>query len=269
MEISQEFAHQGYIIIKKLFTKIEIERITNIVNSIYQQWLDENSSALIEHQLVNMHSLTHFKYFPNQSQKRIEFFELISPKKLTDLLANIFAPGIYFHNTQLFFNPYQNNRLPYWHRDLQYNSIEEVVQIRELPKILLLHIRIPLVAEKGIELIPGTHQRWDSEVERNVRLELNGHTHSEDLPGSVLIELKPGDILLFSGQMIHRGNYKLNSVRQALDICVGKEHPLTSSFLDRDILPNAQEIGCIRNNYWYKLAREIASNKNPWSEKKE
>ncbi|MDJ0648546.1 MAG: hypothetical protein QNJ60_07530 [Xenococcaceae cyanobacterium MO_188.B19] len=45
MEISQEFAHQGYIIIKKLFTQIEIEQITSIVNPIYQEWLNENSSA--------------------------------------------------------------------------------------------------------------------------------------------------------------------------------------------------------------------------------
>ena len=260
MKISQEFADQGYVIIKKLFTQAEMEQITNIVNPIYQQWLQENSFSLIEYQLVNMDSLTHLKYFPNHSKKRIQFFELISPKKLTDLLESIFGQGIYFHNTQLFFNPYQNRRLPYWHRDLQYNPIEETVQVKELKNILMLHIRIPLVAEKGIELIPGTHQRWDSELERNVRLELKGHTHSENLPNTVLIELEPGDILIFSGQMIHRGNYELNTIRKALDICVGKKHPLTSGFLDRDILPNALEIECIKNNQWYKLAREIAAN---------
>ena len=74
--------------------------------------------------------------------------------------------------------------------------------------------------------------------------------------------LEPGDILIFNAQMIHRGNYELNPVRQALDICLGKEHPLISGFLERDILPNEREIGCIRNNQWYKLARSLATSNN-------
>lgn len=243
MKISKQFAEKGYVIAKQFFTLVEIEQITELVNPIYQQWLKANGEALIEQQLINMHSLTHLKYFPNHRSQRIKFFELISPEKLTDWMEGMFGQGIYFHNTQLFFNPAQNRRLPYWHRDLQYNPIEDAVQVKELKKMLMLHIRIPLVAEKGIELIPGTHQRWDYELERNVRLELNGHTHSEYLPGAILIELEPGDILLFSGQMIHRGNYQLNPIRKALDICVGKEHLLTSSFLDGNVLPNNEEIG--------------------------
>lgn len=57
MEISQQFTDEGYVIIKKLFSQAEIEQIIGIVDPIYQQWLHENSSALREHQLVNMHSL--------------------------------------------------------------------------------------------------------------------------------------------------------------------------------------------------------------------
>ncbi|MEO0836115.1 MAG: phytanoyl-CoA dioxygenase, partial [Cyanobacteria bacterium J06642_3] len=55
------------------------------------------------------------------------------------------------------------------------------------------------------------------------------------------------------------GNYKLNQVRKALDICVGKKHSFTSDYLNANVLPKNNEIKLISNNQWYKLARDIAS----------
>lgn len=260
MNINKQFDANGYVILKEFFSPGKIEAITKIVDRIYAQWLDENGDEFIKQQLINMHALTHLKYFEGKSDERITFFELIASQKLTDKLATLFGEGIYFHNTQLFFNPYQQGKRPYWHRDLQYSPIDDAIQAQEQNKMLTLHVRIPLVSEKGVELIPHTHKRWDSELERDVRLELNGHTNSEALPGAVLIELEPGDVLIFSAQMIHRGNYELNPRRKAFDLCVGNPHPWTSTFLDEEILPTDDEIGCIRNNQWYKRAREIATN---------
>ncbi|MDJ0798355.1 MAG: hypothetical protein QNJ51_16310 [Calothrix sp. MO_167.B12] len=79
MEISKLFDDKGYVVIKKFFTQDEIEKIIGIVDRIYKQWLNENGDAFIEHQLVNMHSLTHPHYFKNNSHERIKFFELIAP----------------------------------------------------------------------------------------------------------------------------------------------------------------------------------------------
>ena len=166
-----------------------------------------------------------------------------------------------FHNTQLFFNPANVECIPYWHRDMQYSPIEDSVQCAEQKEMLSLHIRIPFIAEKGVEIVTGTHKRWDTELERDVRFELNGHRNSESLPGSELIDLARGDILIFSAQMIHRGNYELNPARKAFDICVGKYHPLASGFLDPRVLPKDEEIDNIANNQWYRLAREIAASK--------
>jgi hypothetical protein len=173
----------------------------------------------------------------------------------------MFGSDIHFHNTQLFFNPSNVECIPYWHRDMQYSPIEDSVQCEEQKEMLSLHIRIPFIEEKGVEIVTGTHRRWDTELERDVRFELNGHRNSESLPGSELIDLARGDILIFSAQMIHRGNYELNPARKAFDLCVGKYHPLASGFLDPRVLPKDEEIDNIANNHWYRLAREIAANK--------
>ena len=62
--------------------------------------------------------------------------------------------------------------------------------------------------------------------------------------------------------MIHRGNYNLNPVRKALDLCLGNPHPLVSRFLDTTGLPTDLEIEHIDNNQWYALAKRIADDTN-------
>ncbi len=141
---------------------------------------------------------------------------------------------------------------------MQYSPIPDSVQETEQNNMVSLHIRIPLVKEKGIEIIPGTHKRWDTELERNVRLELNGHNNNEKLPNAKLVDLNVGDILIFSSQMIHRGNYELNKSRKALDLCVGKHHHLTFGFFDDQVLPTEEEMKSIKNNKWYSCAKKYS-----------
>lgn len=262
MKPIDQYEKHGYAVLRGFFGNEEIFLINKYVDHVYQKWLSENEALIFEHKLVNMHSLTSQEFFQDIPDRRKEFFELITPIKLTKALASMFGPGIHFHNTQLFFNPSNMDRLPYWHRDMQYSSIEDSVQRDEQNKMLSLHIRIPMIEEKGVEVVTGTHMRWDTELERNVRFELDGHKNSESLPNSQLIELAPGDILVFNAQMIHRGNYELNSARKAFDLCVGKYHPLVSDFLDPQVLPTDKEIGSISNNEWYRTAREITAHKS-------
>jgi len=73
-----------------------------------------------------------------------------------------------------------------------------------------------MVEENGLEWVPGSHQRWDTEEELNVRLELCGHRHQECLDSGLEIPLGAGDLLVFSANLIHRGLYGKH--RMALDI---------------------------------------------------
>ena len=255
----KKFHRDGYFILKQFLSSNDIAYFSEAVDRIYRQWLQENRSDDIGHR-VNIFSLTNEKYFQNKSEERIRFFERILPEKLTKTIESVFGEDIYFNNTQLLFNPTSDTKQPYWHRDMQYSLIDDDTQAREQARIIRLHARIPLIKEKGIELIPGTHKRWDTEIEKNVRFERNGYSNSDNLPGAVLIGLQPGDILIFSAQMLHRGHYRSNKKRKTFDLCLCKSHPLTGNYLDAGNLPGAHEIDKIRNNTWYKRAREIAAN---------
>lgn len=259
MTLDAQFNECGFIILRDFFNNEEITQIATHVDRIYETWVKKNEQAIYDYRLVNMHSLTSPKYFNDAPHQRVKFFSAIAPFKLTSVLANIFGEGLYFHNTQLFFNPSNNQRLTYWHRDMQFSDIEDNAQRDEQHSILNLHVRIPLVDEKGLELVPGSHKRWDTEQERNVRFELGGRKNSDDLPDSLMMNLARGDVLIFDGQMLHRGVYKHNPIRKAFDVCVGKYHSISSCFLDPQVLPTEEEMAHINNSGWYTLAREVSA----------
>ncbi len=258
MQLQCDYQRDGYLVLRNFFSTREVLRLVELVDRIHAIWLEKNQAMFTEQGLINMHSLTSPEYFQDAKEERLDFFKAIAPVKLVEMLDELFETEIYFHNTQLFFNPHNPAQLPYWHRDLQFSPIPDEDQKAQQSELLSLHVRIPLVKEVGMEFVPGTHNRWDTPLEHSVRLELDGHKNSENLPGSVLVDLSPGDVMVFNAQMIHRGNYTQNESRKALDLCVGAAHPFTRESLDPAVLPDAEEMACLANNTWYERAWQVA-----------
>ena len=258
-EAACAYAASGYAIIRGLLAPPDLAPLADAVEAVYRQWLKRNPDACAAQRLINMHSLTLPDYFLDAPSDRLRFFDLLLPLDLTRFLDAMFGPGLYFHNTQLFFNPVDKDQAPYWHRDLQFSPVPDAEQAAALDRMLSLHVRIPLLPERGVALVPGTHRRWDTPFEAKVRFARDGQRNSDALPGEVLIDLEPGDVLVFHSQMIHRGHYAANSARKALDLCVAKAHPLTARWLDPLVLPDEGDIGQIRNSAWYRRGREIAA----------
>jgi hypothetical protein len=110
----------------------------------------------------------------------------------------------------------------------------------------VIHFRLPLHDELGIELIPGTHKNWDSAEELDVRLEQNGHKNNEALSQGKVIKLAAGDLLIFSANMIHRGLYGLE--RFAFDILFCQPDPSIIKFVSDDCLPTINELSNIEQS---------------------
>ena len=257
MNEQQFYQQHGYVLLPQLLSSQNIAGLNQSVMSIYSQWCSKNNHYTGFDQLVNMHSLTLPEYFAQQPESRVTFFQQLSCSVLVERLQLIFGSKLYFHNSQLFFNPVDVARKNYWHRDMQYSHIHEEHQQQVHHQLTSLHVRIPLIDETGIELIPHSHRQWDSVHERNVRFALNGHQQHDDLPASQLIHLKQGDVLVFNAQMIHRGRYDFNAARLALDICMGTAHPLIDGFRDRTVQPTAQELTQIENRQWFVEAAKL------------
>ena len=114
---------------------------------------------------------------------------------------------------------------------------------------------MPLFDELGMEIVPGTHKRWDSEEEYNVRQEEKGRVSSESLSTGKAINLAAGDLLVFSADMIHRGLYGLD--RLALDILVFDSAGDFVDYVDDDCLPDVAMLDDIDDPRLFKNTLEL------------
>lgn len=95
-----------------------------------------------------------------------------------------------------------------WHRD----DIPETATPEEELKMLQAkspngkqshaQYNLALCADSSLIVIPGSHRRVRTEVERNAA------PYEPELPGQLVVELKPGDAVFYDSNILHRGVYK-------------------------------------------------------------
>lgn len=222
--MNHKYKESGYFVLRHLFAKEELRELTEAVLEFHESWKRKNREIYSE-KAVNSAYLTGTEHL--EESKRNVLFRFIGSSRLMNVVSDVMPAGAAFMNTQLFFNPVNPAQKNYWHRDSQYHlSLDEQKEALSGPEVV--HFRIPLANEPGIELVPGTHKRWDTDEELAVRLENNGRRNYEDISTSVPIKLEAGDLLVFSANMVHRGLYGMD--RLSLDILFCDPEPSLMKF---------------------------------------
>lgn len=231
-QLNSNYNQQGYFVIRDYFTAEEMTSLREVILKFHQLWKEDNADFYHE-EAFNSSLITGSQYLA--SEDRVKLFNFISSKKVMNVVDSVITTNPSFMNTQLFFNPVNRQQKDFWHRDCQYDyDVEE--QIKVIQETQVVHLRIPLFDELGMELVPGTHKRWDNDEEYNVRQEEQGRVSSENLSTGKKIQLAAGDLLVFSADMIHRGLYGLD--RLALDMLVFDPSGDYADYVDDDCLPN-------------------------------
>jgi hypothetical protein len=240
----EEYTEYGFSHHQSFFKEEELLIIEPTLIKFHNAWLEEHLDAYTKG-TINSHSLTSSKYLDKQEKKLL--FKFISQNKINELIP-FKQPR--FLNTQLFFDPNNSEQKNYWHRDIQYTGIDDEQQKQAIKTQNVVHFRIPLKEELGIELIPGTHRRWDSKEEYDVRKALNNKKPSDNLETGKLIKLKRTDLLIFSANMIHRGIY--GNDRFSFDIIYCDNKPEILKFRDENNLPEGIELTEFSNKEIFK-----------------
>jgi len=249
--MNNHYKDHGYVVFNDMFDQTEIQSIREVVLKFHRSWIQENS-GLYAQRAINSAYLTSPDHLKNDERNTL--FKLIGSSKLMDVVTSLMGNRPAFMNTQLFFNPSNKAQENYWHRDPQYHlSIEEQIEALSGPSVL--HFRIPLADEPGLEFVPGSHKRWDTKEEHNVRLEKNGHKNNEDLSTAKRIALNAGDLLAFNANMIHRGIYGLD--RLSLDILFCDPVPELLQFADKRCLPDAVILEQIEHSHAFKTTLSV------------
>ncbi|MEZ9745820.1 phytanoyl-CoA dioxygenase family protein [Vibrio splendidus] len=230
-QLSDRYDEHGYFVIRNYFDEAQIASLRKVVLKFHESWKADNEEFYKE-EAFNSSLITGSEYLP--ADDRSVLFDFISSKQVMDVVDAVIPNKPAFMNTQLFFNPVNPQQKDFWHRDCQYDyDVDD--QMKVIMETQVLHLRVPIFDEPGMELIPGTHKRWDNEEEYNVRQEENGKVSSDDISGGKQIPLEAGDLLVFSADMIHRGRYGLD--RLALDILIFDSAADYVDYVDDDCLP--------------------------------
>ncbi|MFA0087637.1 phytanoyl-CoA dioxygenase family protein [Vibrio sp. 10N.261.51.F12] len=240
-QLKNRYDEQGYFVLRNYFDDAQLSSLRKVVLKFHDRWKADNEEFYQE-EAFNSSLITGSEYLPTDD--RTILFDFISSKKMMDVVDAVIPENPAFMNTQLFFNPVNPQQKDFWHRDCQYDyDVED--QMRVILETQVLHLRVPLFDEPGMEIIPGTHKRWDNEEEYNVRQEVNGKVSSDSLSGGKQIALAAGDLLVFSADMIHRGRYGLD--RLALDILIFDSASDYVDYVDDDCLPTSSILSNIAN----------------------
>ncbi|WP_447635760.1 phytanoyl-CoA dioxygenase family protein [Flavobacterium microcysteis] len=242
------YKEQGYLYLENFFSEFEIVRIEKNLDKFHQKWMEENASYY-EKGLLNSHSLTSGNYLNEEDKTAL--FQFITQDKLQAIIKTVFSETPIFLNTQLFFDPKNGEQKNYWHRDIQYTGMSVEEQKVAIGNQNVVHFRIPMRKESGIELIPKTHREWDLPEEFEVRNSLNGAVPSDDLKRGKVIGLNRGDVLVFSANMIHRGIYGQN--RFSLDVLFCDNIPQMRNFIDRNNYPSKEILENLDNTELFGL----------------
>jgi len=245
-QFNRKYDDEGYFVIRNYFNTAEILSLRNVVLKFHELWKEDNKKFYQE-EAFNSSLITGSEYLA--ADDRVELFNFISSKKIMNIVDSVIPANPAFMNTQLFFNPVNPEQKDFWHRDCQYDHDVEI-QKKVIHDTQVLHLRVPLFDELGMELVPGTHKRWDNDEEFNVRQEEKGRVSSENLSTGKKIKLAAGDLLVFSADMIHRGLYGLD--RLALDILIFDSSADFIDYVDDDCLPNTSMLDNIDDPRLFK-----------------
>jgi len=239
-------------LLRNFYSQGQLQSLLVILQAFHQKWVVDNSDVY-HRRAINSADITHAKTLDN-AQRR-ELFAFIGSHKLTDILLQILPEAPAFMNSQLFFDPFNGEQKNYWHRDIQFNPLSIEQQQAMLRSSNVIHFRIALKPERGLELVPGTHLRWDTAEEYAVRTGAAGHSYCDDLVEGKKIPLQPGDLLIFSANMIHRGLYGMD--RFAFDCIFCDADPQLVAFANSDCLPDVTQLGAIENPLAFNNSIEL------------
>lgn len=223
-DLYQQWVTDGYVIVRTLFDGECTGQLRTICDRILEEWRvtnPENGKAGGSPEATVMRHLNHAGYFTNRPAELTGLMDAVADEKVLATMRTVFGEEPLFRCTSYFFNPLGASKDGNWHRDSQFttptNEAEQALLAKAAESGNSVQMQIALVPSADIEVVPGSHLRWDMPAEYAIRKADGGaHNRSNAMPGAQRVELAPGDAVLFNPMAIHRGRYHADRLRRTL-----------------------------------------------------
>jgi ectoine hydroxylase-related dioxygenase (phytanoyl-CoA dioxygenase family) len=205
----------GYVVVPQLINVERATQLREICDAIYAQWRDcdpQTGQPGEKPDATVMRHLNHPAYFAQHAEWLPVVLEAAADPGVLRVAEAIFTEPPLFRCTSLFFNPSGINLDGNWHRDAQFmtktDGEERTMVLNAGDGGSGMQLQIALTPSDDIEVVPGSHLRWDTSGEYAIRKADGGaHNRSNDMPGAVRVRQGVGDAVLFNAMAIHRGRY--------------------------------------------------------------
>jgi hypothetical protein len=251
--LEEQWRRDGFVVVRNLLPPDRATHLASLCDGIAAQWRTCSPEtgapgAANAADATCMRHLNHPEYFRGDDRgdetgddrgdeigDRVAMLETVADPRVLALCATILGDRPSFRSTSLFMNPERTSTNGEWHRDAPLRDVPSAptptVQEEEMIQANVggggesggcVQLQIALVPSDDVELIPGSHLRWDSNEEWRVRLgDRKAHACSDGMPGACRIALQPGDAVAFNPFGIHRG---ASSSSRSLRASVGLAH---------------------------------------------
>jgi hypothetical protein len=221
---------QSYLKLPQVFTRERVERLYAVCERSFEQWKREGTSDgepmryCYKPNAWCMIHLNHPKYHRQDPTGLADLLNAVADPAVMEVIREVFADDAVMMQVNYYIDPPGETRIGDWHRDCQFypgvdmeGQKKAVMEEGDPPREL--HMHIPLIPSHATEVVPGTHNRWDTPEELRIRTQ---DAKSEKMPGRLPIELVPGDLAFFHVNAIHRGMYYVGVPRRTIAVSFGR-----------------------------------------------
>lgn len=203
---------EGYITAPGVLDAERVENLRRICDDVLQQFLaccpeKKRPGGPDDRCMRNLHRRS---YFEDRPDDFVFMMEAFADPELSGIIEEILGEKVILRGTTLWFTPKTLRSPGNWHRDIQYmvDSVDEQKKFVESRAAQTgAQLMLALVPTDTNEYLPGSHLRWDTEEELQMRLEDDVVGGSRDLEGAVRVNQAPGDVAVFNATGLHRGQY--------------------------------------------------------------
>jgi ectoine hydroxylase-related dioxygenase (phytanoyl-CoA dioxygenase family) len=222
--LREQWEEEGYVVLREIFDDARTAQLLTITDAILTQWRTENPETGKPGggpDATVMRHLNHSGYVRRPPNWLPALMDAVADPKILDIARTIMGEEPLFRCTSLFFNPLAGGKDGNWHRDSQFGAPDDAKEqgiIAQLARSgTSIQMQIALVPSEDVEYVPGSHLRWDTPEEYQIRKADGGvHNRANDMPGAVRLALNAGDAALFNPYGLHRGRYHTEPLRRTL-----------------------------------------------------
>ncbi len=220
---TDQWAREGYVVARSLFGVDVCASLLKISEGCLRQWREcsPETGEAGGVDATSMRHLNHPEYHRQDRTGQVSLLEAAADPGVLELGRAILGEEILFRCTSLFMNPLETGKDGNWHRDSQFQHRD--VQEEERVVCSLgergnsFQLQVALVPSDDVEVVPGSHLRWDTPQEFAIRhADEQRHNRSNEMPGALRLDLAPGDGAAFNPFSLHRGRYHADRLRRTL-----------------------------------------------------